>query len=229
LADTEPEAWGRRVIARAHAKERKDNPALGTLTELDYLCAVDDFSRIGALRIQNANGGYLRSADQGRRTTPPILELEKMLAASRAVEISRETVDDLNYLLGKGTSLGGMRPKCTVLDEDGMLALGKFPSVNDERNVTRGEVLALRLARLAGIDAADARIFTVQGTPVAIVRRFDRTTTDGRIPYMSGATLLQASRNAEYAYTELIDEMRSRCLNFAADARQLWRRLALTT
>lgn len=42
---------------------------------------------------------------------------------------------------------------------------------------------------------------------------------------MSGATLLQASRNAEYAYTELVDEMRSKCLNFAADARQLWRRL----
>ncbi len=35
----------------------------------------------------------------------------------------------------------------------------------------------------------------------------------------------QASRNEEYAYTEVIDEMRSRCLNFGADARQLWRRL----
>ena len=42
LADTEPDTWGRRVIARAHAKERQNNPALGPLTELDYLCAVDD-------------------------------------------------------------------------------------------------------------------------------------------------------------------------------------------
>ncbi|HZW20346.1 HipA domain-containing protein [Noviherbaspirillum sp.] len=225
LADTEPDAWGRRLIARAHAKERKKNPALAALTELDYLCAVDDFSRIGALRIRDANGGYLRSADEGRRTTPPMLELEKMMAASRAVELSQETVADLEYLQGKGTSLGGMRPKCTILDEDGTLALGKFPSVKDERSVTRGEVLALRLARLAGIDAADARIFPVQGIPVAIVRRFDRTTTDGRIPYMSGATLLQASRDAEHAYTEVVDEMRSKCLNFAEDAKQLWRRL----
>lgn len=225
LADTEPDAWGRRVIARAHAKERKKNPALTALTELDYLCAVDDFSRIGALRIRNVNGGYLRSTDEGRRTTPPMLELEKIMAASRAVELSLETAEDLKYLQGKGTSLGGMRPKCTVLDEDGTLALGKFPSVKDERSVTRGEVLALRLARLAGIDAADARIFTVQGAPVAIIRRFDRTTTDSRIPYLSGATLLQASRNAEHAYTEVVDEMRSKCLNFAADAKQLWRRL----
>lgn len=225
LADTEPDAWGRRVIARAHAKERKKNPALTALTELDYLCAVDDFSRIGALRIRDVNGGYLRSVGEGRRTTPPILELEKMMAATRAVELSQETAEDLKYLQGKGTSLGGMRPKCTILDEDGTLALGKFPSVKDERSVTRGEVLALRLARLAGIDAADARIFMVHAAPVAIVRRFDRTTTDGRIPYMSGATLLQASRNAEYAYTEMVDAMRSKCLNFAADVRQLWRRL----
>src|SRR5690349_2429451 len=42
LADTEPDAWGRRVIARAHARERQKNPSLGPLTELDYLCAVDD-------------------------------------------------------------------------------------------------------------------------------------------------------------------------------------------
>lgn len=225
LADTEPDAWGRRVIARAHAKERKDNPALTALTELDYLCAVDDFSRIGALRIRDTRGGYLRSTSDGRRTTPPMLELEKIMAASRAVELSQETAADLKYLQGKGTSLGGMRPKCTILDDDGTLALGKFPSVKDERSVTRGEVLALRLARLAGIDAAEARIVTVQGSPVAIVRRFDRTATDSRIPYISGATLLQASRDAEHAYTEVVDQMRSISLNFAEDARQLWRRL----
>ena len=50
LADTEPDAWGRRVIARAHAKARAKDAALGPLTELDYLAAVDDFSRVGASR-----------------------------------------------------------------------------------------------------------------------------------------------------------------------------------
>ncbi|MDD2882865.1 MAG: hypothetical protein PHQ58_20835 [Rhodoferax sp.] len=34
LADTAPDAWGRRVIARPHAKERKNNPNLAALTEL---------------------------------------------------------------------------------------------------------------------------------------------------------------------------------------------------
>jgi serine/threonine-protein kinase HipA len=39
LADTEPDAWGRRVIARAHAKARAQDARLGPLTELDYLAA----------------------------------------------------------------------------------------------------------------------------------------------------------------------------------------------
>jgi len=225
LADTEPDAWGRRVIARAHAKARAKDASLGPLTEADYLACVDDFSRVGALRLRDENGHYLLSVADGARSTPAFFELEKILLASRAVEVSKETAEDLAYLQGKGTSLGGMRPKCTILDSDGALSLGKFPSVNDERSVTRGEVLALRLAKLAGIDSAQARIVMVQDQPVAMIRRFDRTSEQNRIPYISGATLLQANRDDEHSYTEIIDVMRSKCENFRDDARQLWRRL----
>ncbi len=225
LADTEPDAWGRRVIARAHAKERKENPALKALTELDYLCAVDDFSRIGALRLRNHKGDFLGTAEQGMCATAPLLELERIFQASRAVERSQESAEDLRYLLGKGTSLGGMRPKCTVLDDDGTLALGKFPSVNDERSVTRGEVLALRLARRAGIETANARIVMVKGAPIAVISRFDRTIGHGRIAYLSAASLLQAGRNEEHAYTEVVDAMRAACVEAKADSQQLWRRL----
>jgi serine/threonine-protein kinase HipA len=226
LTDTEPDAWGRRVIARAHAKSRAKDASLGPLTEADYLACVDDFSRVGALRLRDENGHFVRRVADGARSTPAFLELEKILLASRAVEASVETAEDLAYLQGKGTSLGGMRPKCTILDSDGALSLGKFPSVTDERSVTRGEVLALRLAQLAGIDTAQARVVMVQDQPVALIRRFDRTPEQNRIPYISGATLLQANSNDEHAYTEIIDVMRSKCENFAEDARQLWRRLA---
>lgn len=224
LGDTEPDAWGRRVIARAHAKRREEDPKLGALTELDYLCSVDDFSRMGALRLRNARGAYLESTPAGRRATPPMLELEKMLNSSRAVELGKETAQDLAYLRGKGTSLGGMRPKCSILDEEGYLALGKFPSIKDERNVTRAEVLALKLAALAGITVSKAHVAVVQGTPVAVVRRFDRTSDDARIPYISGATLLQASRQDEHAYTEVLNAMKGACANYVVDAQELWRR-----
>ena len=226
LADTEPDAWGRRVIARAHAKERKKDPTLKALTELDYLCSVDDFSRVGALRLCNDKGDFLRTLEQGMRTTAPLLELERMFHTSRAVECGQESEQDLRYLMGKGTSLGGMRPKCTVLNSDGTLALGKFPSVNDERSVTRGEVLALHLARQAGIETANARIVLIKDTPIALISRFDRTSTHGRIAYLSAATLLQAGHNEEHSYTEVVDAMRIACVEVKADTRQLWRRLA---
>jgi hypothetical protein len=77
----------------------------------------------------------------------------------------------LRYLQGKGTSLGGMRPRCTIVDQNGRLAIGRFPSVDDTRSVTRGEVLALKLAQLGGIDAAPARIVSLAEVPVAVIRR----------------------------------------------------------
>lgn len=225
LADTEPDAWGCRVIARAHARERKKNPALPALSAFDYLSAVDDFSRLGALRLRDGAGKFLGIVEKGQRATPPLIELQRMYDASRAVERGNETADDLKYLLGKGTSLGGMRPKCTVLEEDGYLALGKFPSVNDARNVTRAEVLALRLAHRAGIDAAHARIVEIGDAAVAVIRRFDRTDDNARIPYLSAASMLQATRNEERAYTEVADIIRAKCARPAEDAQQLWRRL----
>jgi serine/threonine-protein kinase HipA len=225
LADTEPDAWGCRVIARAHVAERKINPNLPALTAFDYLSGVDDFSRVGALRLKDGANRFLRTVEQGKRSTPPLLELQRIYDASRAVETGKESAEDLKYLQGKGTSLGGMRPKCTVLEEDGTLALGKFPSIKDVRNVTRAEVLALNLAHRAGIDVASARIVLISGTPVAVIRRFDRTAEHARIHYMSAASMLQAARNEDRAYTEVADIIRAKCAEPVKDTQQLWRRL----
>lgn len=225
LADTAPDAWGSRVIAREHAKCRQKNATLPALTELDYLLAVDDFSRIGALRLRDKDDKYLRATEDGRRTTPPLIELQHMFNASRAVEKGQETTEDLKYLQGKGTSLGGMRPKCTVIDDTGMLAIGKFPSINDARSVTRGEVLALCLGTQAGIDTAAARIVEIEDIPVAIIQRFDRTADHGRIPYLSAASMLQASRVQDYSYTEIADAIRANGFSPNQDLQQLWRRM----
>ncbi|WP_454874097.1 type II toxin-antitoxin system HipA family toxin [Paraburkholderia xenovorans] len=231
FADTEPDGWGCRVIARDHARRRKsaqekgrDVPRAG-LTEMDYLLGVDDLSRIGALRLADEAGNYLRSIEDGGRGTPPLLELGHLIGATRAVEMNRETAADLKYLRGRGTSLGGMRPKCTILDEDGQLAIGKFPSINDDRSVTRGEVLALHLAAAAGITVAQSRIVMSEEIPVALVRRFDRVTNGGRIPYLSAGSMLQASRQEEHAYTQIADCIIARCADPKRDLEELWRRL----
>ena len=224
FADTAPDTWGRRVIARDHAKRRVAEN-LSPLTELDYLSAVEDFSRMGALRLRDGDGRYLKTAEEGRRNTPPLVDLQQMYDASRAVESKTETAADLRYLQGKGTSLGGLRPKCTVLDRNGRLSIGKFPSINDERNVTRAEILALHLAHRAGIEVAPARIEELQKTSVAIIERFDRTKEDLRIPYLSAASMIQASRTEERSYFEIADVIRAKGADPVADVKQLWRRL----
>ena len=216
---------GARIIRRAHAKRRAQDPTLAPLTAFDYLVSVDDFSRVGALRLLDSKGQFLHSGADHR--TPPLLELGKIAVAAHKVEAESDTGADLSYLLGKATSLGGLRPKCTVLEEDGALAIGKFASLQDEWSIVRGEVLALRLLAHAGSQVARARVVTVEGAEVAVVRRFDRDGEGARIPYLSGGTLLQCRRDEDRAYTELADAIRRIGAAPADDLRELWRRLVI--
>jgi len=115
IADTEPDGWGRRVILRDHARRRatarcdgvtRSPPMLG---ELDFLLAVDDESRVGALRFRDEDGVFQGTADELGRA-PPLVAIGNLLAASHAIEHNTETERDLAYLRGRGTSLGGLRP-----------------------------------------------------------------------------------------------------------------------
>lgn len=231
FADTEPDGWGCRVIARDHAKRRKAAQVAGlpapsaSLNEMDYLLGVDDMSRIGALRLLDAEGRFVRTIEDCDHGTPPLLELSHLMAASRAVEMNKETEADLRYLRGRGTSVGGMRPKCTVVDHDGHLAIGKFPSIKDDRSVTRGEVLALHLAKTAGISVAESRVVMSDDIPVALIRRFDRL-NGGRIPYLSAGSMMQASRQDDSAYTQIADVIIAKSVNPGQDLKELWRRMA---
>ena len=236
IADTEPDGWARRVIMRDYIKRRQQLRREGKqdeaqpLNAVDYLLAVDDVSRVGALRFRDEDGLFQRAQEEGRRTAPPLIELGHLLSASRAVEANKETAADLAYLRGRGTSLGGMRPKCTVIDDDGALSIGKFPSITDERAVTKGEVLALTLARKAGIDAAASRIVESDGLPVALIRRFDRLDNGQRIMYVSAATMLgvEATGPEEHFYTEIVDAIRVHGADAPADIEELWRRIAFS-
>ncbi|SIT14320.1 type II toxin-antitoxin system HipA family toxin [Achromobacter sp. MFA1 R4] len=226
LEDSAPDAWGERVIRRAHAKLRQEGRDTPALAPVDFVMWVDDEARIGALRLFDPQAGTYVCAGGANRHVPPLVELDKVLRATRALEEGTESERDLRYLLGQGTSLGGARPKSTVRDTDGRLAVGKFPSQADRRDVIRGEVLAMQLAGKAGIRVASARVEMIGGTAVAIIRRFDRSDDGGRIPYVSAATMLQSDgRDATHAYTELVDVLLQSGADPIVDIHELWRRL----
>jgi len=236
IADTEPDGWSRRVILRDQAKRRQAARRAGVaetapvLTSLDFLLAVDDSSRVGALRYRDEAGVFRRAPIEGGRSVPPLIEIGTLLSATRAFETSSETRTELEYLRGRATSLGGLRPKCVVRDDSGRLHVAKFPSVGDERAITKAEVLAMRLALEAGIQAAEARVIDGDGAPVALIRRFDRPDAGGRLMYASAATLIEAEPDdpGEHAYTEIVDAMRRHCVSPQTDIDELWRRIAFS-
>ncbi|HVW22460.1 MAG TPA: HipA domain-containing protein, partial [Opitutaceae bacterium] len=117
-----------------------------------------------------------------------------------------------------------------MVDDDGMLAIGKFPSVQDERAVTKGEVLAMTLAKAAGLTVASSRLVDSDGVPVALIRRFDRTLQGKRLMYASAATLLgvEPADAQEHAYTEIVDALRVNGAAAQADIEELWRRMAFS-
>lgn len=219
LQDSGPDRWGRMLIERAvrkHVLERKP------YQDLDYVLALDDASRIGALRFRKDSSGPFLAAHSGR--IPPLVQLRALLNSADAVHGVTETARDLQFLLGKGSPLGGARPKSAVALPDGRLAIAKFPKPDDLRDIAAGEVMALTLARHAGICVADHDLVQINGRSVSLITRFDRDGSD-RIPFLSASSLLGLLPGQPGAYTLLADGIRQFGDSTAADLRELWRRL----
>ncbi len=222
LHDCGPDRWGRLLVERAvrqHVLDRKP------YQDLDYLLAMDDATRIGALRFRADAAGPFLAPGTGK--LPPLVRLATLLQATDAIHGETETAADLRYLLGAGSPLGGARPKAVVGLADGRLAIAKFPKPDDLRDIAAGEILALTLARRAGITVAEHRHVAVGGRSVAVITRFDRQGAR-RIPFISGDTLLGLAPGQAGSYTLLADGIRQFGHDTAADLRELWRRLVFS-
>ena len=224
LGDSAPDRWGRalmRRMERRRAEREKQTPR--TLQEIDYLLLVDDEARQGALRFAATEGGpFLREI--GEKRTPPLVDLPQLLSAAERVVDDEDTDEDLRLLLAPGSSLGGARPKASVRDRDGHLAIAKFPRRDDEYNTVLWEAVSLKLAANAGIPVPETRIETVAGKPVLLLRRFDRQNVR-RVPFLSSMSMLGARDNETRSYLEIVDALRQHGAAPQEDIRNLWRRL----
>ncbi|MES2984703.1 MAG: HipA domain-containing protein [Pseudomonadota bacterium] len=224
IGDSAPDRWGRVLIQREEQrKARTEKRAPRTLSEADYLLGVGDIARQGALRFAEQEGGEFL-APQDTASIPPLVRLGELLNAAMHTAAGEESEHELQLLLAPGSSLGGARPKASVMDQDGRLSIAKFPQSDDTWQVTLWEAVALDLASAAGIPVPDWRIVKIEGRNVLLLRRFDRE--DGaRIPFLSAMSMLAAQDNEQHSYLEIVDALRQHGVQPEEDARQLWRRI----
>jgi serine/threonine-protein kinase HipA len=227
LTDCAPDRWGRTLLTRREAAlARADGRATRTLGEIDYLLGVRDDLRQGALRFRAGADEFLASDDTG---VPALTDLPALLDLAARADSDTADLADLQRLIRVGSSLGGARPKTHVLDNNGRIAIAKFPSANhDTWNVMAWEKVALDLAERSGIDVPPSRLLNLAGRNVLVIDRFDRTSTADRIGYVSAMTMLEASDGDQRSYLEIAEVIENSSARATAELHQLWRRIVLS-
>jgi serine/threonine-protein kinase HipA len=223
LGDSAPDTWGRRLMQRAERRAaEREKRRVHTLAEVDYLLGVADETRLGALRFRLADSDeFLAPTREG---VPTLVELGRLLQITERILRDEETDDDLRLIFAPGSSLGGARPKASVVDQHGHLSIAKFPRENDEYSIETWEEVALRLAERAGIVTPPHQLLQIAGKPVLLSRRFDRA--DGaRIPFLSAMSMTGSRDGERGSYPELVDALARHGARAKADTEQLYRRV----
>ncbi len=236
--DSSPDRWGRilmrrREAALARAEEREEKK----LFETDYLLGVYDGHRMGALRFKlEEDGPFLN--DNRKMASPPWASLRELEQISLRLE-DDDVIDDPDYLkwlsmlIAPGASLGGARPKASIVDADGGLWIAKFPSRNDQGDIGGWEIVTYELAILAGINMATSKAQKFSSNYYTfLTKRFDRGKDGQRIHFASAMTMLGYTDGQDYtdgaSYLELVEFIQKYGANVDLDLEQLWRRIVFS-
>jgi serine/threonine-protein kinase HipA len=216
IADAAPDAWGRRVILnRRVGQNARDTTDLSLLT---YLLESGS-DRIGALDFQESASEYIARGTAGATLAELADSAERV---ERGVPLSRE----LDLALLHGSSVGGARPKALLRDGPRRL-IAKFGSTTDTYPVVKGELVAMELARRAGLDVASVELTHALGRDVLLIHRFDRSAGGCRRAMVSALTILGLDEvGARYAsYADLAQAIRARFTDPVSTLRELFSRI----
>ena len=223
IGDSAPDTWGRRLMQRAERRlAEREGRQVRTLGELHYLLGVADETRLGALRFRWRGEEDFQSPV--RDGVPALIELGRLLQITERIERDEETDDDLQLIFAPGSSLGGARPKASVIDQHGHLSIAKFPKESDDYSIETWEEIALRLAEQVGIQTPRHALLQVAGKPVLLSRRFDRD-NGWRIPFLSAMSMTGSRDGERGSYPELVDALTAHGAQAREDALQLYRRV----
>lgn len=234
FADSCPDRWGKKLMKRREelrAKKILEKPR--KLLESDYLLGVYDEARMGGLRFKTDLDGEFLSNDK-EYATPPWTSLRELEQASIAFENDETGLNEkwLKQLLAPGSSLGGARPKASVMAPDGTLWIAKFPSKHDDFNSGAWEMVVHDLAVMCGLNVPEAKVerFSKLGTTF-LVKRFDR---DGaqRIHFSSAMTMLGKKDGANAtdgsSYLEIVSFLKANGASPKRDLKELWKRIVFS-
>lgn len=223
IGDSAPDTWGRRLMQRAERRlAEREGRGIRTLMEADYLLGVSDVSRLGALRFRRPGEEQFQSSTAVG--VPGQIELGRLLHITERILRDEESDEDLQMIFAPGSSLGGARPKASVIDQHGRLAIAKFPKETDDYSIETWEYLALQLAARAGIRTPHHELIRVTGRPVLLSRRFDRS-GGTRIPFLSALSMMGLKDGDHGSYPELVDVLTQHGAQAAVDAHELYRRM----
>ena len=223
IGDSAPDTWGRQLMQRAERRlAEREGRAVRTLAESDYLLGVADATRLGALRFRRAGDDTFQAPI--RAGVPALIELGRLLQITERILRDEETDEDLQLIFAPGSSLGGARPKASVIDQHGHLSIAKFPKQTDDYSIETWEAIALRLATQAGIATPIHELLDVGGKKVLLSRRFDRNGAV-RIPFLSAMAMMGARDGERRSYPEIVDALAAHGARGKTDAHALYRRV----
>lgn len=231
FADASPDRWGRVLMnKRERILAEKEGRKPSKLYDSDYLLGVYDETRMGGIRFKaNQEGPFL--SDDKETAAPPWATLRTLEEASRNFENDETGLTEkwLNQLIKPGSSLGGARPKATVVDTKDQLWIAKFPSKNDENDTGAWEMVAHDLAALCGLNVPEAKLekFSPLGSTF-LIKRFDRMGSK-RVHFASAMTLLGKTDGASAAdgssYLDIAAFIKSYGAQPKKDLGELWKRI----
>ena len=236
FSDASPDRWGRTLLLRREqiAASEEGRP-MRRLSSFDLLTGIDDFSRMGGFRFKEEKDGDFINVDESLKI-PPLADVRELIAASMEIERSEEenqlpAKKWINQLAMPGSSLGGARPKASVISEDKTLYVAKFPSRKDDYDAGLWEHFAHLLAKNAGINVAHTEVLSVgEKYHTLLSKRFDRTPEVRRIHFASAMTLLGLSdgdnATTGHGYLDIVDFILQNCTNVEANLQELYRRVA---
>ena len=236
--DSSPDRWGRVLMKRREAAmARSEKRPEKTLRESDYLLGVFDGHRMGAIRFkEDPDGPFLN--DNKTLASPPWTSIRELEQISLKLEDDNANEDPeylkwLNMLINPGSSLGGARPKASVLDVNKNLWIAKFPSKSDIKDIGGWEMVTNVLARNAGLNVAESRIQKFSSKYYTfLTKRFDRSDTGERIHYASAMTMLGYVDGNNFqdgvSYLEIVDFLTQFGAKVESDLRELWQRIVFS-